>query len=137
MSVSAEMYGDFEYTVLDDGTAEITKYNGTDAKVDIPGEIDGKKVTSIGEFAFSKCTSLTDIVIPDSVKNISSNAFLRCKNLTIITIPESVTSIGFDAFLGTKWLENMQNKDPLVVVNGILIDGTACSGDVTVPERLP
>ena len=57
MSVSAEMYGDFEYTVLDDGTAEITKYNGTDAKVDIPGEIDGKKVTSIGGWAFQNCTS--------------------------------------------------------------------------------
>lgn len=49
----AETYGDFEYSVLDDGTVEITDYNGWKAeKVDIPEKIDGKSVTSIGNEAF-------------------------------------------------------------------------------------
>ena len=49
----------FEYTFLKDGTVEITKYVGKDNVVVIPGEIDGKKVTSIGKSAFEKCISRT------------------------------------------------------------------------------
>ena len=44
--------GDFEYELLDNGTAEITKYTGSATKLAIPSEIDGKKVTSIGDSAF-------------------------------------------------------------------------------------
>ena len=64
VSASAETYGDYEYKVLDDGTVEITKYSGTDEKVVIPSTINGKKVTSIGEWAFSDCESFTTITIP-------------------------------------------------------------------------
>lgn len=44
--------GNYEYTVLDDGTAQITKYNGNDAELTIPTDLDGKKVTSIGDYSF-------------------------------------------------------------------------------------
>ena len=43
----AEMYGDLEYSVLGDGTVEITGYNGSAEKVDIPKTIDGKTVTKM------------------------------------------------------------------------------------------
>jgi hypothetical protein len=59
-----------------------------------------KTVTSIGDYAFYNCTSLTSITIPAGVTTISSNAFGDCKNLTSITIPSSVTSIGWAAFYG-------------------------------------
>lgn len=78
-------------------------------------------VTSIGNGAFSYCSSLTNITIPESVKSIGSQAFLNCtkledvelsyglktigsqafkgcKSLTSITIPSSVTKIAADAF---------------------------------------
>jgi len=55
-------------------------------------------VTSIGNYAFSECSSLTSITIPASVTSIGDYAFRECINLTSITIPESVTSIGNDAF---------------------------------------
>ena len=55
-------------------------------------------VTSIGNYAFGGCTSLTSIDIPDSVTSIGDWAFAWCKKLASIKIPDSVTSIGIGAF---------------------------------------
>ena len=55
-------------------------------------------VTTIDDWAFAYCTSLTSVTIPDSVKTISDWAFADCTSLTSITIPDSVTTIAEDAF---------------------------------------
>ena len=55
-------------------------------------------VTSIGDYAFYGCTSLTSVTIHDSVTSIGVNAFCDCTSLTSVTIPDSVTSIGNHAF---------------------------------------
>ena len=57
-------------------------------------------LTSIGSNAFSFCTNLTSIEIPNGVTYIDSDAFSYCSGLTSITIPNSVTSIGSSAFSG-------------------------------------
>ena len=93
-------------------------------------------VTSIGEFAFSGCTGLTEITIPDGVTSIECCAFYGCENLTKITTPDSLISFGYDAFWGTPWLTTKQEENPLVIVNGVLIDGTTCTGSVTIPDNV-
>ena len=55
-------------------------------------------VTSISNWAFEWCKSLTSISIPNSVTSIGINAFSGCLGLTSISIPNSVTSIGINAF---------------------------------------
>ncbi|KAK8834181.1 hypothetical protein M9Y10_019829 [Tritrichomonas musculus] len=55
-------------------------------------------VTSIGNYAFSRCSSLEQITIPPSVTSIGDYTFYDCSSLTQITVPPSVTSIGEYAF---------------------------------------
>lgn len=91
--------GDFNYSVLGDGTVEITKYTGNGGAVVIPSEIDSKKVTSIGDDAFYECRKLTEITIPDSVTSIGRSAFSNT-GLTEVTISSNVTNIDSFAFYG-------------------------------------
>ena len=109
-------YGDFKYSVLDDGTVAITKYVGSAEKVDIPEKIDGKSVTSIGEYAFCNCTSFTSITIPDSVTSIGNDAFNGCTSLTSITIPNSVTEIGWSAFGDCASLKSITIPDSVMSI---------------------
>ena len=77
------------------------KYTGS---VVIPASVtyDGAdySVTSIGNSAFSDCSGLTSVTIPNSVTSIGDYTFWACSSLTSITIPNSVTSIGESAFSG-------------------------------------
>ena len=101
--------GDFAYEVMDDGTAEITDYVGTDSQLSIPEELDGYSVSSIGYTAFSGCTSLKKVTIPDSVTDIGSSAFEGCTNLASIAIPDGVNTIGGNAFYNTVWYDNQSD----------------------------
>ena len=65
-----------------------------------------ESVTSIGNWAFSYCSSITSITIPESVTSIGNFAFFNCSSLTSISIPNNLTSIGRAAFTATPWLMN-------------------------------
>ena len=61
---------------------------------------------SISPNAFSNCSGLISINIPNSVTNIGQSAFSGCTNLATIDVPNSVTSIGNDAFSKTAWYDS-------------------------------
>ena len=67
-------------------------------------------VTSIGNDAFSKCSSLSKIVIPSSVTSIGEMAFMDCDSQSEIVIPSSVTSIGDSAFYRCKFPDNLKQE---------------------------
>lgn len=104
-------YENLKYKFSEDGTIEITNCDHEATEVVIPSEIDGVPVTSIGYSAFYLCDSLESIEIPNSVISIKDYAFH-----------------------GIPWLEKKKKENPLVIINGILIDGTECSGDIIIPD---
>ena len=83
-------------------------YSNLSGSISIPSSVsnNGKtySVTSIGDHAFTGCTSLANITIPNSVTRIGDYAFERCTGLTSVSIPNSVTSIGYEAFRGCSGL---------------------------------
>ncbi len=98
LTVGAEVYGDYEYIVIRDGTVKITDYTGNATELEIPAEIDGKKVTVIGRSAFSECEELTSVTIPEGVTIIGICAFSNCSSLQTLNIAKSVRIIENAAF---------------------------------------
>jgi hypothetical protein len=71
--------------------SSVTTANETLTTVTFAEEI---QLTAIGNNAFTYCSNLASITLPDSVTSIGSGAFAYCTSLTGITIPASVTSLG-------------------------------------------
>lgn len=94
--IFAEQNDYFEYEMTD--TVKITAYKGSETSVTVPEEINGLKVTEIGDFAFDKKAGITSLILPQSLQKIGECAFRACRGLTTIEIPSGVTSIGFYAF---------------------------------------
>ena len=91
---------DFEYIILEDGTAEITGYSGNAEDLIVPAELGGKQVSRFGDYAFAFNDYLTKVTIPNSEIIIGDHAFVNCRNLISVSIPNSVTSIGDSVFHG-------------------------------------
>ena len=125
----------------------------------IPAEIDGVKITFIGDSAFYQCYGLKSIEIPDSVTSIGNytfyncsglisviigngvtsigrRAFKQCYGLKSIEIPNSVTSIGDEAFYHCSGLTNVTIPDSVTSIGGAAFYN--CSGltSVTIPNSV-
>ena len=110
--------GDIYYSTTSDTTVEVT-YQNNWSSINYQGLITATipetvtyngttySVTSIGDYAFKDCSSLTSITLPNSVTSIGESAFNSCSALTSITLPNSVTSIGGDAFYGCSALTSV------------------------------
>ena len=93
-------------------------------------------VTSIGEYAFFYCESLTSVTIPDSVTSIGKYAFFCCTSLTSVTIPDSVTSIGEYAFYYCKSLTSMTIPDSVTSISSSTFASCTSLTSVTIPNSV-
>ena len=120
-----------------DGTyAEVIGYTGTATKVRIAAEYQGLPVKNIYSDVFARNTSITSVVIPDSVTSIGDDAFYLCTSLTSVTIGNSVTSIGETAFYKCTSLTSVTIPDSVTSIG----DGAFYSCDsltsVTIPKSV-
>ena len=104
----AEIYGDFDYELADNGTAMIYGYHGNAKEVKIPDTINGNVVTQIDRFAFSNESTIEKVTIPEKVDVISTLAFYNCSSLKSINIPDGVKWISDDAFQDCVSLESIE-----------------------------
>lgn len=126
---------------FDATTGTIKKYNGNDAVVNIPSEINGTPVTTIGNAAF-RDSSVTSVTIPASVTEIGANAFAGCTNLTSVTYGGDWSNLTIQS--GNPAVEDAANA-PLFDFEFIPPDNTAvivtnykyngAAADVTIPSR--
>ena len=133
-----------ENFVFDAATETLLTYSGNNKCVEIPSQIDGVDVKNIGANAFYNCSSVTKVIIPDSVINIGNNAFEKCSSLKEVIIPDSVTYIGYQAFsycksldtvdlsknvksldlytfYETPWIEKQVDNYGLTIINNVLL----------------
>lgn len=93
-------------------------------------------VKKIGWNAFSNCLSLTNITIPDGVTSIYGNTFRNCASLVNITIPSSVTSIGAWAFRDCKHLENISLPDNVTSIGERAFGGCTSLKNISIPNSV-
>ncbi len=112
-----------------------TKYTGS---VTIPSTVTYDNVeysvTSIGEYVFYNCSSLTAITIPGSITSIGDEAFYGCSGLTSITILDGVTSIGTSAFRKCSSLTSIIIPESVTSIGPSAFDGCSGLASVTIPE---
>lgn len=97
--------------------------------------VDGE-VTTIGDYAFYNCESLTNLALGDSVVSIGDSAFYYCSSLISITIPDSVTHIDTYAFSFCKSLVNVRFGKNVTVIGNLAFWNCSSLQDVRLPETV-
>ncbi len=103
------------YEVID-GYAVVTGYNGTEKELEIPAKLGGYEVTAIAENAFYGFINLTDVTIPDTVKDIHG-AFRACDGLKNVILGSGVKNAEYAFELCTS-LEYVQGGENIENLEG-------------------
>lgn len=159
LTVSALSEGYYTYTVSN-GEAEIIECNSSiNGDITIPLTLGGYPVTTIGEYAFRNCNSLTSITISNSVINIRAYAFFGCSGITSImlscstisigdgafnncvglesiTIPDSVTSVGYSAFSGCYSLKSVILSNNITSIKHFTFSGCSNLTNIIIPNNV-
>lgn len=139
LTVSAEnKFTEGIYTyVVSGGKAKITDCKSyASGAITIPSSLGGYPVTSIGFEAFSHCTGLTKIIIPDTITTISGYAFYNCSSLTNITIPYTITTIYNYTFYGCNSLTDITIPDSVTVIGDVAFSHCCNLTNVTIGKNV-
>ena len=146
-SFSAIHAEDFEWTLSEDGTLTISgtgdmpDYGDNDPlwynyREKIKKVIIKDGVTSIVDWAFYNCSSLTSVKIPSSVTSIGVSAFSGCSRLISITIPNSVKSIGDAAFAGCSRLHYITIPNSVTSIGTEAFEMCSSLTSITIPNSV-
>ena len=134
-NVSYSPVSDFEYRNSSLGGIEILKYIGKEKIVNVPAEIDGKKVDKIGNGAFMR-SGVTSVTIPDGVTEMGSNVFYSCIGLTNVNIPNGVKEIGTMAFDDCIALKSITIPDSVTTIGNSAFSGCAALSSIEIPSSV-
>lgn len=131
----------FNIVSAGDRTCEVTsgdtKYSGS---VVIPESVMYKnqevKIVRIGKSAFSRCESLTNITISNTIKGIGEKAFYYCTNLGDVIIPNSVTNIGDSAFEACENIKSVRLPENICYIYRGIFKNCKRLTDVFIPNSV-
>ena len=127
------------YNVNEDGlTATITGIGScTDTVISIPAVIDGYTVTAIDAYAFRDNSTVTSVIINhNNLISIGNGAFSYCSKLATVNIPDSVNSIGKEAFFGCYSLVSISLGNGLTAIQDQTFAHCSSLTDITVPDSV-
>ena len=154
-----------DYTIVDDyifnktdGVYTLIAYVGIDSQISLPLEINGtnyvigksafsgctelshitipNNVTTIGQYAFSNCTNLTSVTIPNGITKVENSTFSGCTSLTSVTIPNSVTTIGQYAFSNCTSLGSLEIPNSVTRIEIGAFDNCRCLSSIKIPNGI-
>ena len=131
---------------IDDLTFELSNDNtfyivtacnkAVSGEVVIPGEYKGKPVKRIDIEAFSNCSALESVKIPDSVTSIEPFAFYNCSALKNITLPNGITVIESDVFYLCSSLETIKIPDSVTKIGELAFYNCFALIEITIPDSV-
>ena len=141
-------YVDGDYAFVETGgTCIITHYTGAGGDISIPAALyipppdedhSGRSVTvtSIGNWAFERCSSVTSVTIGNSVTTIGSGVFSCCSSLTNITIGNSVTTIGDETFFECSSLTNITIGNSVTTIGSSAFSNCSSLASIVIPDSV-
>ena len=125
---------DFVFTT-ENGVHKLIEYTGSDTDITLPDDYNGESY-EIAEDAFSNCTNITNITIPNNVTSIGGSAFHSCTSLTNVTIGNGVTTIGEAAFNNCTGLTSITIPNSVTTIGDYAFQ--YCSGltSITIPNSV-
>lgn len=135
----AEESGAFTWARLEGGGAEVTGWSGEDTVIEVPAEIGGERVVSIGANAFAGSELVERITLPEGLAALGDGAFADCYSLEAIRVPASVARVGENPFAGCESLRRLElaeGQSDLLTINGVLF-GDGGRRLIFCPRALP
>ena len=132
--------GKLTFETISDTKVELTKADKSVTQVYLNPTVtyNGRtySVTSVRNYAFDGCSSLTSVAIPNSVTSIGGGAFFGCSSLTSVTLGNSVTSIGHGAFDNCSSLTSINIPNSVVIIEGYAFESCSSLTSVTIPNSV-
>ena len=141
--------GEFGFTIIDEDkkSVALTQYMGSGRDVIIPSSVTYNDISYVvnqigyiepsgaAYLPFRYNTTITNVVIPETIEIISSSAFTNCTSLTYVKIPNSVIKIDFYAFEDCSSLSSLVLGDSLEIIEGRAFNGCSLTS-LEIPSSI-
>ena len=126
--------GRYVYTLSDDGVEiEEYLYNSNETEIEIPEYIDGYRVVRIGANAFSYCTNLQKVTMPDSISSTGTNVFKGCRKLAELKLSSNIERLYWGTY-NTSAMTKIEIPGTVKYVSMMCINGCDNLEEVIVDE---